>query len=280
MCAGAINSPQLLLLSGIGPAGGLAAVGVDPLHDLPGVGRNLQDHLAAGLLVASTGAKTLYSAESPLNLARFLLFGRGPLTSNVAEAVALVRSRPELSAPDLELLFAPVLFTDEGLTRPQEDGFTVAAIALQPASAGRVALRSADPLDPPLIDPGYLSDPGGEDLRVLVHGTRLARQLVATDALGGYVREELAPGADVQSDDELAEQVRGRAQTLYHPVGTCRMGTDEAAVVDPELRVRDLEGLRVVDASVIPRIPRGHTNWPTVMIAEKAVDLIRAAAAT
>ena len=115
VCAGAINSPQLLLLSGIGPAGQLAAVGVEPVHDLPGVGRNLQDHLAAGLLVASTGAKTLYSAESPLNLARFLLLGRGPLTSNVAEAVGLVRSRPELSAPDLELLFAPVLFTDEGL---------------------------------------------------------------------------------------------------------------------------------------------------------------------
>ena len=147
------------------------------MHDLPGVGRNLQDHLAAGLLVASSGARTLYSAESALNLARFLLFGRGPLTSNVAEAVGLVRTRPELAAPDLELLFAPVLFTDEGLTPPQEDGFTVAAIALQPESAGRVTLRSADPLEPPLIDPAYLSAP--EDLRVLVHGTRLAREIVA-----------------------------------------------------------------------------------------------------
>ena len=273
LCAGAVNSPHVLLISGIGPADELSAVGVEPVHDLPGVGRNLQDHLAAGLLVASSGARTLYSAESALNLARFLLFGRGPLTSNVAEAVGLVRTRPELAAPDLELLFAPVLFTDEGLTPPQEDGFTVAAIALQPESAGRVTLRSADPLEPPLIDPAYLSSP--EDLRVLVHGTRLAREIVAASPLSRYVREELAPGPDARSDDELAEQVRGRAQTLYHPVGTCRMGTDEAAVVDRELRVRGLEGLRVVDASVIPRIPRGHTNWPTVMVAEKAADLIR-----
>ncbi len=273
LCAGAVNSPHLMLVSGIGPADELSAVGVELVHDLPGVGRNLQDHLAAGLLVASTGARTLYSAESALNLVRFLLFGRGPLTSNVAEAVGLVRTRPDLAAPDLELLFAPVLFTDEGLTPPQEDGFTVAAIALQPESAGRVTLRSGDPLEPPLIDPAYLSGP--EDLRVLVDGTRLAREIVAASPLSRYVREELAPGPVARSDDELAAQVRGRAQTLYHPVGTCRMGTDEGAVVDPELRVRGLEGLRVVDASVIPRIPRGHTNWPTVMVAEKAADLIR-----
>ena len=273
ICSGAINSPHLLLVSGIGPRDELSAVGVEPLHDLPGVGRNLQDHPAAGLLVASTGAKTLYSAESATSLARFLLFGRGPLTSNVAEAVGFVRTRPELGAPDLELLFAPVLFTDEGLTPPQEDGFTVAAIALQPKSVGTVTLRSADPLDRPVIDPRYLSE--AEDLRVLIHGTRLARRIVATSPLRAYVREELAPGPDTQSDDELAEQVRGRAQTLYHPVGSCRMGLDEAAVVDPQLRVRGLGGLRVVDASVIPRIPRGHTNWPTVMVAEKAVDLIR-----
>jgi choline dehydrogenase-like flavoprotein len=273
LCGGAINSPHLLLVSGIGPRDELSALGVEPLHDLPGVGRNLQDHLAAGLLVASAGAKTLYSAESASNLVRFLLFGRGPLTSNIAEAVGLVRTRPDLDAPDLELLFAPVLFTDEGLTPPEEDGFTVAAIALQPRSVGTVTLRTADPLDPPLIDPRYLS--ADEDLRVLVDGTRLAREIVATNPLSAYVREELAPGSDVQSDDGLAEEVRGRAQTLYHPVGSCRMGTDEAAVVDPQLRVRGLEGLRVVDASVIPRIPRGHTNWPTVMVAEKAADLIR-----
>jgi choline dehydrogenase len=270
LCAGAINSPHLLLVSGIGPTDELEAVGVEPVHDLPDVGRNLQDHLAAGLLVASTGVKTLYSAESPLNLARFLLLGRGPLTSNVAEAVGLVRSQPELAAPDLELLFAPVLFSDEGLAPPQEDGFTVAAIALQPKSTGSVTLRTADALDLPLIDPRYLSDP--EDLRVLVEGSRLARQIVAESPLSKYAREELAPGTGARGDEELAEQVRGRAQTLYHPIGTCRLGT----VVDAELRVRGLDGLRVVDASVIPRIPRGHTNWPTVMVAEKAADLIRA----
>ncbi|HUK94014.1 MAG TPA: GMC family oxidoreductase N-terminal domain-containing protein [Gaiellaceae bacterium] len=274
LCGGAINSPHLLMLSGIGPRDDLAAAGVEPAHDLPGVGQNLQDHLAAGLLTGTTGVKTLAAAKSPLNLARYLLLRRGPLTSNVAEAVGLVRTQPQLEAPDLELLFAPVLFVDEGLTQSEEHGLTIAAIGLQPASVGRVELRSADPLEPPGIDPGYLSDPHGEDLHVLLHGTRLARRILASRALAPYVTEELTPGDAAQSDDELAGQVRARAQTLYHPVGTCRMGTDAGAVVDPELRVRGIDGLRVVDASVIPRVPRGHTNWPTVMIAEKAADLV------
>jgi choline dehydrogenase len=266
LCTGAVNSPQLLLLSGIGPAG--------PKHELPGVGRNLQDHLVGGLLAATTSTSTLFKADSPANLLRYLLLRRGPLTSNVAEAAAFVQTRQELAAPDLELVFAPVIFEDEGLTEPQEHGLTIGAVVLQPASVGTVSLSSADPLAPARIDPGYLSDPSGEDLRLLLHGTRLARRLLASRALGRHVREELVPGEAAQTDEELAEAARARAQTLYHPVGTCRMGTEDDAVVDSELRVRGLEGLRVVDASVMPRIPRGHTNWPTVMIAEKAADLI------
>jgi choline dehydrogenase len=263
LCAGAIGSPHLLLLSGIGPEG--------PVVQLGGVGRNLQDHLVGGLLVASTSRRTLYRADSPLNLLRYLLLRRGPLTSNVAEAAAFVRTSLELVAPDLELVFAPVLFTDEGLAPPQEHGFTIGAVVLQPSSSGSVELASEDPLVPPLIRPGYLSDPGGDDLRVLLHGTRLARRLLATRALAPHVREELVPGAEAESDEELAAEARARAQTLYHPVGTCRIGE----VVDTELRVNGLRGLRVADASVMPRIPRAHTNWPTVMIAEKAADLIR-----
>jgi choline dehydrogenase len=172
-----------------------------------------------------------------------------------------------------------VLFVDEGLAPPPEHGATIGSIVLQPQSRGHVGLRSGDPLDAPVIEPRYLTDPAGDDLRVLLHGVRLARRIAAAPALARHVRAEFLPGDDVQTDDELVAGVRERAHTLYHPVGTCRMGTDDDAVVDPELRVRGVAGLRVVDASVMPRIPRAHTNWPTVMIAEKAADLIRSAPA-
>jgi choline dehydrogenase len=255
LSAGAIGSPHLLLLSGI---------------DASGVGKNLQDHLVGGLLATTSGARTLYTAESWRNLIRYLLLRRGPLSSNVAEAAAFVRTSPELEEPDLELIFAPVLFVDEGLTPPPAHGLTIGTIALQPRSTGRVRLRSGDPFEPPLIDPGYLSDE--DDLRVLLHGVRLARRLLETSALKPLVLEELLPGKEAQTDEELAAVVRAKAHTLYHPVGTCALGT----VVDAGLRVRGVGGLRVADASVIPRVPRGHTNWPTVVVAEKAADIIRA----
>ena len=254
LCAGAIGTPHLLLLSGI---------------DRAGVGENLQDHLAGGVLATSTSTRTLYAAESPTSILRYLLFRRGLLTSNVAEAAALVRTRPELEAPDLELLFAPVLFLDEGLTPPPEHGLTIAAIGLQPESRGSVTLLSHDPHEPPLIDPAYLSDE--RDAAVLLAGARLARRLLSTRALAPHVRAELLPGPEAESDEELAAAMRAKAQTLYHPVGTCALGK----VVDAELRVRGVAGLRVADAAVIPRIPRGHTNWPTVMVAEKSADLLR-----
>ena len=279
VCAGAFNTPQLLLLSGIGPRDHLAEHGIELEHELPGVGRNLLDHLAAGVLAATRTTGTLYAAESPRSIARYLLFRRGLLTSNVVEAAALVRTRPELPAPDLELLFAPVLFLDEGLTPPSRHGVTVGAVVLQPKSVGWVRLRSPDPFDPPVIEPRYLSDADGEDLRVLLEGVRLARRVLAAPAFAPHLEEELEPGPTATTDEEVAASVRRLAQTLYHPVGTCRMGTDENAVVDPHLRVRGLERLRVVDASVMPRLPRGHTNWPVVMIAEKAAELVRATAA-
>ena len=274
--AGAIGSPRLLLGSGIGPADELRDLGIAVTHDLPGVGKNLRDHLANGVVAATVpGVRTLTSAESVPNVLRWLLAGRGPLTSNVAEGAAFVRTRPDLPAPDLELIFAPVPFQGEGLVRPTRHGVTVAAILLQPRSVGEVRLRSADPLDPPIVDPRYLSDAGGHDAEVLLEGIRLARRILAQEPLASRVAAEMLPGAAAQADDALLSHLRATSQTLYHPVGTCRMGDDELAVVDPQLQVRGLAGLRVVDASVMPALPRGHTNWPTVMVAERAADLIR-----
>ena len=270
LAGGTVNSPQLLLLSGVGPLDELAKHRIKPVHALPGVGLNLQDHPVVTSLVEAVHPTTLYAAETAGNLARYLLFRRGMLTSNAAEAVAFIHSRPGLPAPDLELMFAPGLFQNEGLTPASAHGFTIMAIALQPRSVGSVRLRSADPLAKPEIDPGYLSDPAGNDLRVLADGLELARQIVSMPALTKLAGDEIAPGGAPHQ-----AHTRDTAHGLYHPVGTCRMGTDELAVVDHELGVRGLEGLRVVDASIIPRIPRGHTNLPTMIVAEKAADLIR-----
>jgi choline dehydrogenase len=277
LCGGTVNSPQLLLLSGIGPAVHLRKHGLDVRVDLPGVGRNLQDHLAAGIWVASRRPITLLVAESKPNVARWVLARRGMLTSNVAEAYAFVATRAELAAPDLELIFAPVMFVEGGLEPPPEHGITIGCIALQPRSRGVVELGSPDPLEAPVIQPNYLSDP--DDLRVLLHGVHLARLIAAAPPLATWLGDELPPGRDAHTDDEIAALIREKAHTLYHPVGTCRMGSDELAVVDPELRVRGVRGLRVVDASVMPAVIRGHTNAPTLMIAEKAADLIRGAVA-
>jgi choline dehydrogenase len=267
LCGGTVNSPQLLLLSGIGPRDELERHGIEPVHELDGVGAHLEDHLAGGVLFESLRPVTLYAAEKPLQIVRYLATRKGMLTSNVAEAAAFVRSRPDAAAPDLELLFAPVLFEEEGLVPPRGHGFTIGAILLQPRSRGTIRLRSADPMAPPEIDPCYLSH--DEDLQVIAHGIELARKVTSMPAFEGIVGAELEPG-----DAPLDEWIRSRAHTLYHPVGTCRMGT----VVDAELRVRGLDGLRVVDASVIPRVPRGHTHLPTLMVAERAAAFLRGGA--
>jgi choline dehydrogenase len=245
------------------------------VHELPGVGLNLHDHPVATCLVEAVDPTTLYAAETARNIARYLLLRRGMLTSNAAEAAAFIHSRPGLPAPDLELMFAPGLFQNEGLTPASRHGFTIMAIALQPHSVGAIRLRSADPLAKPEIDPGYLSDPAGNDLRVLAAGLELARRIVSMPALTQLAGDEITPGGET-----LHAHIRDTAHGLYHPVGTCRMGTDELAVVDHQLCVRGLDGLRVVDASIIPRIPRGHTNLPTMIIADKAADLLRGTAAS
>jgi choline dehydrogenase len=274
LAAGSIGTPHLLQLSGVGPRASVEEAGVELVHELPGVGANLLDHLANGVLARTTGVETLASAESLRNLLNWVVRGRGPLTSNVAEAAAFVRTRPDASTPDLELMFLPVLFEEEGLKQPTEDGVTLAVVLLHPKSVGSVTLRSADPREPPAIDPGYLTDSSGDDVRTLLDGLRLARRVLGQEPLAGFITGELLPGEDANSDDELVAHLRARSQTLYHPVGTCRMGVDALAVVDPELRVRGIERLRVADASVMPGLPSGHTNWPTVMIAERAAAFI------
>lgn len=276
LCGGTVNSPQLLLLSGIGPGDHLRAVGIDPLVDLPGVGSGLVDHLAAGIVRATSRTDTLVAAETPAQMARYLTRRRGMLTSPVGEAHAFIRSASELEWPDLELIFAPVPYLDHGDTPPPAHGYTIGVILLQPDSTGTIRLASGDPGAAPQIDPAYLSEPA--DLDRILAGLQTAELLFESpplsDVITGWIRPEHRPG----SRAEWTELVRRYAETLYHPAGTCRMGDDAAAVVDAELRVHGMGGLRVADVSVMPRLNRGHTNAVAVMIGERAADLIRAGA--
>jgi choline dehydrogenase len=278
LAGGAINSPQLLLLSGIGPAEQLMPLGVQVVHHLPGVGQNLQDHLLATTAFCCTQPVTLASAEKLSNILSFLLLKNGPLTSNVGEAAGFVKTRHTLPAPDLEMIFAPVYFIKHGFGNPPGHGFSIGAILLQPESRGYIALRSPDPLASPAIQPNYLSS--SADMQTLIEGVKLARRIAQAAAFAPYRGEEVTPGPNAQTDEAIAEQIRQHAETIYHPVGTCKMGSDSLAVVDGELRVRGVEGLRVVDASVMPTIIRGHTNAPTIMLAEKAAAAIKRTASS
>lgn len=281
LAGGAVNTPQLLMLSGIGPAAHLAEHGIPLVVDAPEVGANLQDHLVAGLAPAATEG-TLYGATRLPQVGRYLATRRGMLSSNVAEAYGFVRTEvadrtgaPE-GLPDIEIIFASAPYVGEGLVPLPAEGITVGAILLQPQSRGSIRLRSADPTAKPVIDPGYLSDP--VDVETMRAGLAVCERLVATAALGavttgGWVQPV---GGEAMSPEERTElALRRYSHTLYHPVGTARMGTDDASVVDPELRVRGVKGLRVADASVMPRIIRGHTNAPAIVIGEVAAALLR-----
>jgi choline dehydrogenase len=276
LCGGAINSPQLLMLSGIGDREQLADHGIDLVAHSPEVGENLADHLVVPLGF-DVPNDTLFAAEKPLQLVNYLVRRRGMLTSNVAEAYGFVRSRPELELPDLELLFAPAPFFNEGIGDPYE-GHAVAMgpVLLKPQSRGRISLRSADPKDKPIIDPQYLTDDAGTDRAALMEGLRMCATIAESPALRGVIGKIARPvGARQLDDTTLEEALNTLSHTLYHPVGTCRMGSDDASVVDPQLRVRGIDRLRVADASVMPTIIRGHTHAPSVLIGEKAADLIR-----
>ncbi len=196
------------------------------------------------------------------------------LCGSGVDVLAHLRTRTDLPAADLQLLLMAVLWLDQGLGKPLQHGFTIGAAALKPRSRGAIKLRSNDPLVPPVIQPNYCSDEAGEDIRVLIEGIRRTRQIVASAEFASLAGDEMTPGAEVKSNEDLDAYVRQNAQTYFHPVGTCKMGEDEMAVVDPQLRVRGVERLRVVDASVMPAIPRANTNAATIMIAERAADMI------
>ncbi len=280
LSSGAIGSPQLLLLSGIGPADELRALGIPVAVDLPGVGKNLQDHIMVPVSIEDKARVT--GNISPLNLLRWLAQHRltkaGPMASNAAEAGAFVRSAASVSRPDIQFHFLPVASAqvnyDEGMFMPKGHAFVMIPTVLYPESRGEIRLASADPAQAPIIDPRYFSEEA--DLRVLVLGVRLAQRMMRSKHLADCCGKALSPLADAEDEATLREEVRRRCNTLFHPVGTCKMGNGPEAVVDASLRVRGVEGLRVVDASIMPTIVGGNTNAPTIMIGEKAAELILA----
>jgi choline dehydrogenase-like flavoprotein len=283
LAGGAINSPQLLMLSGIGPEEELHRHGIPVCHALPGVGRNLQDHL--DVLIVHKCVKPVSLGVSWRNLAallaagiNYLLFRKGPLTTNAAESGGFIKSDPACAVPDLQLHFTPAHLDEHGHTAAYAaatmlgHGYALHVCDLRPKSRGYIALRNNDPCADALIEPHYLSHP--DDMEKLVAGVKAARRILAGKAFDPYRGEEIHPGKDVRTDDEIRAFIRRKAGTIYHPVGTCKMGHDEMAVVDDTLRVRGVHGLRVVDASVMPTLIGGNTNAPTVMVAEKAADMI------
>lgn len=276
VCAGAVQSPQILQLSGIGDADELKRFGLDVIKHLPGVGKNLQDHLDVSVQHYCRKPITLFSQtrlpNKLMTLFQYLLFKNGLGASNGLEAGAFVKTDPALSRPDIQLHFIPAFMLDHARQDGPDHGYMLHACQLRPESRGYVALNSADPKDPPAIQPNYLS--AVKDLEVMVKAVKIARRIFAASSFDPYRGPEYLPGPDIQTDEEIAAFIRQHAETIYHPVGTCKMGHDAAAVVDPQLRVRGVQGLRVVDASVMPTLIGGNTNAPTLMIAERAADLI------
>jgi len=278
VCGGAVGSPHLLLLSGIGPAGELREVGVTSTHDLPGVGKHLEDHLLVPMMfeVERAGGAGLTRLGLIGGLFDHLARRRGKLAVSPLQAGAFVRTRPDAPRPDNQFHMMPVGYSPPNTDahRPVPFGPFVSIMPglIYPRSHGELRLRSADPAAAPVLDPRYLSD--GADLEHLLAGVKLTREIAATEPLARFLGAEVQPGPRATSDDDLRAHIRAAVNTIFHPVGTCRMGADKLAVVDAELRVHGLRGLRVVDASVMPKIIGGNTNAPTIMIAEKAADLI------
>ena len=277
LCAGAVGSPQILQLSGVGPADLLQAHGIEVVHALPGVGENLQDHLQIRAVYACRTPTLNDEVNHPLRKLRigieYLLRRTGPMSMGASQVYVFTRTRPELETPDIQFHFQPLSADRPGHGLHRYSAFTASVTQLRPESRGTIRIRSPDPRAYPAIRPNYLSTPLDRDSAVA--GLRVARAIAGTRAMQPYVAGELLPGPEVQTDEDLLEAARRIAQTIYHPAGTCRMGSDSAAVVDARLRVHGLEGLRVVDASIMPTITSGNTNAPAIMIGEKASDLIR-----
>ncbi|MBI1212852.1 MAG: choline dehydrogenase [Alphaproteobacteria bacterium] len=276
LAGGAVNTPQLLLLSGIGDADYLRKWNVPIVADLPGVGRNLQDHLDITVQYECTQPITFYTFSKPLKQIQtglaYSLFGQGTGRQQGLESGAFVKTRSGLEIPDLQIHFVAALMMDHGRKKADRHGFTAHACQLRPESRGFIALKSLNPLDAPLIQPNYMSTEN--DKRTLREGVKILRKVFAQKPFDPFRGPELMPGATVTTDDEIDDFVRRTAETIYHPIGTARMGHDRLAVVDGELKVHGVQGLRVVDASVMPTLVGGNTNAPTIMIAEKASDMI------
>ena len=275
LCAGAVATPQLLMLSGIGDADALRPHGIKVVADLKGVGSNLQDHLDASIQMECRLPVTLYAQRGLTALKtgiQYVLFKRGAAASQGLESGGFVRSRPQVETPDLQFHFVAGLMTDHTRIPADRHGVTLHVCHLRPESRGHVRLASADPLAAPRIAPCYLSAP--KDRAALRHGVRLAREIFAAAPFDPYRGAELMPGPEVKDDAALDAWIARTAETIYHPVGTARMGRDAMSVVDPALKVHGLEGLRVADAAIMPTLVSGNTNAPTIMIAEKAADLI------
>jgi choline dehydrogenase len=278
VAGGTVNSPHLLQISGIGPAGHLKSIGVEVVHELPGVGANLSDHFAVRLTHRVKDEVSVNQLARGLRLVRevgrFAATGRGALTFGVTTAMVFCRSREGLASPDLQLLFTPGSYDPDGIGRlEQQPGMTIVVCAVRPDSRGTIMARSADPFAPPAIRPNYLSV--ASDEQVLLSGTRHARRIFAASPLARHSAAETMPGPDATSEDRLIDFMHRAGMNLHHPVGTCRMGDDPMAVVDPRLRVRGVDGLRVIDASVMPTVTTGNTNAPTIMIGEKGAAMIR-----
>ena len=282
LCAGALQSPQLLMLSGVGPAAHLQQLGIPVLHALPGVGQQLHDHIDVVQVMDTPGMTDLFGVSAPGlwralgDLRQWRTQRSGRLRTNFAEAGAFYRSDADVDTPDVQLHFVIAKLVDHGRKSVLGHGYSCHVCLLQPKSRGQLTLASADPMAAPLIDPAFLSHP--DDLPRLVRSFRRMRSILAQPALAELGGRELAASAGAQSDEQIAEFVRNHADTVYHPVGSCRMGPGEKDVVAADLRVHGLQGLRVVDASVMPQIVSGNTNAPVLAMAEKAADLIKSAA--
>ena len=272
VCAGAINSPQLLLLSGIGPADQLAEAGVRPLLHLPGVGKNLMDHIQVPLAYHCPMPVSLVDRDAPEQLARYERERMGLLTSNMGESGGFVKLDPASPAPELQYHFGPGWFVRHGFETPEGHGFTILVGMVNTKSIGGLKLQSDDPLAPPLIDLACLDHAG--DVQVLLKGLKLGREIAATTSFNAIRGAEFLPGEHVRDDEELIHYIREFATTIYHPVGSCKMGHDSLAVVDERLRVHGVRGLRVADASIMPHIINANTNAPCIMIGEKAAAMI------
>lgn len=275
LSGGSVNSPRLLMLSGIGPGSELAALGIEVLHDLPGVGKNYQDHMDV-YLTAETVPVSYNSSDRPDKALwagfQYLMNRTGPVTASVCEAGMFVHSSDEVATPDIQMHCLPAYVIDHGRMRVKGHGMTINTCNLRPKSIGSLTLRSSDPSVPPAIDPAFLSDP--YDWEISMEGFRWGREMLATKAYQPYIKREHLPGAQVRTDAEIRDYIKQWAKTDYHPVGSCKMGSDDLAVVDQQLRVRGVEGLRIVDASIMPTLISGNTQAPSIMIGEKGAHHI------